>query len=189
VIRVTPADSSTARRTFGTAARVLLALKLDGPLLVGLGLLALYGLVVLYSASGESWNTVFRAAARLGIGTVAMVVLAQVRPSQLRKAALPLWLVGVVLLLVVEVMGDIGMGAQRWLDLGIIRFQPSEMMKLAVPMLCAAWLHERPVPPSPASLGVLALIILVPAGLTAAQPDLGTAILITIAGVLLVFMG
>jgi rod shape determining protein RodA len=188
MIRVSPADSSTASRTFGTAARALLALKLDGPLLVGLGLLAVYGLTVLYSASGENWGMVLRATARLGIGATAMVLLAQVRPSQLRKVALPLWIVGVVLLIVVDVLGVIGKGAQRWLDLGFIRFQPSEIMKLAVPMLCAAWLHERPVPPSPASLGMLALIILVPAALTAAQPDLGTAILITIAGALLLIL-
>jgi len=187
MIRVTATDS-TARRTIGTAARVLFALKLDGPLLVGLALVCVYGLVVLYSASGESIGMVMRAAARMGIGAVAMVALAQVRPSQLRKAALPLWIAGVVLLLVVDVMGVIGKGAQRWLDLGFIRFQPSEIMKLAVPMLCAAYLHERPLPPSPTSLGALALIILVPAGLTAAQPDLGTAILITIGGVLLVIM-
>lgn len=187
MIRVTPSDS-TARRTLGTAARVLFALKLDGPLLVGLGLLCLYGLFVLYSASGENVNMVFRSVVRLGIGAVAMVALAQVRPSQLRKIALPLWVFGVVLLVVVDVMGVIGKGAQRWLDLGFIRFQPSEIMKLAVPMLCAAYLHERPLPPSPATLGMLGIIIFVPAGLTAAQPDLGTAILITIAGVLLVIL-
>jgi rod shape determining protein RodA len=187
MIRVNPADS-TARRTLGTVARLLLALQLDGPLLTGLGLLCAYGLVVLYSASGESIDTVLRSAVRLGIGVVAMVALAQVRPSQLRKVSLWLWGAGVLLLVVVDLMGVIGKGAQRWLDLGFIRFQPSEIMKIAVPMMCAAWLHERPLPPSPASLGVLALIIFVPAGLTAAQPDLGTAILITIAGVLVVIM-
>jgi rod shape determining protein RodA len=187
MIRVTTTDS-TARRTLGTAARVLSALKLDGPLLVGLGLLCLYGLVVLYSASGENWGMVFRAVVRLGIGAAAMMLLAQVRPAQLRKFSMPLWIAGVVLLVIVDVMGVIGKGAQRWLDLGFIRFQPSEIMKLAVPMFCAAYLHDRPLPPSPAALGMLALIILVPAGLTAAQPDLGTAILITIAGALLVIM-
>lgn len=187
MIRIDPTDS-TARRTLGTAARLLFALKLDGPLLVGLGLLCLYGAVVLYSASGESFDTVLRGTVRLGLGALAMMALAQVRPSQLRKAALPLWIAGVVLLIIVDVMGVIGKGAQRWLDLGFIRFQPSEIMKLAVPMLCAAYLHERPVPPSAPTLGMLALIILVPAGLTAAQPDLGTAILITIGGVLLVIL-
>ncbi len=95
---------------------------------------------------------------------------------------------GIVLLVIVDIMGHIGKGAQRWLDFGFIRFQPSELMKLAVPMLCAWYLHERPLPPNPPTLGMLALIILVPAGLTAAQPDLGTAILIAIGGGLLVIM-
>lgn len=188
MIRVNPGQESGTRRTLGTAARVLSTLQLDGPLLVGLALLCGYGLVVLYSASGQSWGMVLRAVVRLGIGAVAMLALAQVRPQQLRSAALPIWIVGVVLLVVVDVMGHIGKGAQRWLDLGFLRFQPSEIMKLAAPMLCAWYLHERPLPPSLPTLGMLALIILVPAGLTAAQPDLGTAILITIAGGLVVIM-
>ena len=94
-----------------------------------------------------------------------------------------------MLLIVVDVIGVIGKGAQRWLDLGFIRFQPSEIMKLAVPMLCAWYLHDRPLPPNPAALAVLGADH--PAcrpGLTAAQPDLGTAILITIAGLLVVVM-
>jgi rod shape determining protein RodA len=187
MMRVTPGDSTT-RRTLGTAARLLSALKLDGPLLVGLALVCFYGLIVLYSASGQKWGTMLAAVIRLGIGAVAMVVLAQLRPQQLRAAAPWLYAIGIVLLVVVDVMGHIGKGAQRWLDLGIIRFQPSEMLKLAVPMLCAAYLHERPLPPNPKLLAILAAIILVPAGLTAAQPDLGTAILITIGGGLLVIM-
>jgi rod shape determining protein RodA len=85
-------------------------------------------------------------------------------------------------------MGVIGKGAQRWLDLGFIRFQPSEVMKLAVPMLCARYLHERPLPPTVPVMAVVAGIILLPAALTAAQPDLGTAILIIIGGLLLIVM-
>ncbi len=188
MIRVNPGSDSTTRRTLGTAARVLSALRMDGPLLVGIGLVCVYGLIVLYSASGQDWGTLLRAGARMGIGAVAMVALAQVRPQQLRAAAPWIYAGGIVLLIIVDIMGAIGKGAQRWLDLGVIRFQPSELMKLAVPMLCAWYLHERPLPPTTPTLGVLAAIILIPAGLTAAQPDLGTAILITIAGGLLVIM-
>ncbi len=188
MIRVSPGSDSTTRRTLGTAARVLSALQLDGPLLVGLSLVCGYGLIVLYSASGQDWGMVLRAVARLGMGVVAMLVLAQLRPQQLRNAAPVIYAVGIVLLIIVDVMGAIGKGAQRWLDLGFVRFQPSEIMKLAVPMLCAWFLHERPLPPTVPTLGVLAAIILIPAGLTAAQPDLGTAILITISGGLLVIM-
>jgi len=188
MIRVSPGSDSTTRRTLTGAARVLAALQLDGPLLIGLALVAGYGLIVLYSASGQSWPMVLRAVVRLLMGAAAMLALAQVKPQQLRAAALPLWIIGVVLLIVVDVMGHIGKGAQRWLDLGFVRFQPSELMKLAVPLLCAWYLHERPLPPSVPMLAVLGAIILVPAGLTAAQPDLGTAILITIAGGLVVIM-
>ncbi len=188
MMRVSPGSDSTTRRTLSTAARVLSALQLDGPLLVGLSLVCAYGLIVLYSASGQSWAMVLRAVVRLGLGTLAMVALAQVRPQQLRKTAPYIYAAGIVLLIVVDIMGAIGKGAQRWLDLGFIRFQPSEVMKLAVPMLCAWYLHERPLPPTIPTLAVLAAIILIPAGLTAAQPDLGTAILITIGGGLLVIM-
>jgi rod shape determining protein RodA len=188
MIRYDAATDSTARRTLTGAARVLLALKLDGPLLVGLSLVAAYGLIVLYSASGQDWSTILRAAVRLGIGAVAMLALAQVRPQQLRGAAPYIYAIGILLLIVVDVMGVVGKGAQRWLDLGFVRFQPSEIMKLAVPMLGAWYLHERPLPPTPVSLAVLSAIVLIPAGLTAVQPDLGTAILIAIGGVLLIIM-
>ncbi|MGC4028637.1 MAG: rod shape-determining protein RodA [Steroidobacteraceae bacterium] len=188
MIRYDTSTDSAARRTLSGAARVLLALKMDGPLLTGLALVAIYGLVVLYSASGQDFAMVTRHAIRFGLGAVAMLVLAQVRPQMLRNSALWLYLLGIVLLVVVDALGVIGKGAQRWLDLGFIRFQPSEIMKIAVPMLCAWYLNDRPLPPSPLTLLVLAAIILIPAGLTAAQPDLGTAILITIAGVLVVLM-
>jgi rod shape determining protein RodA len=117
-----------------------------------------------------------------------MCALAQVKPAFLRRLALPLWIGGVVLLVVVDITGHIGKGAQRWLDLGFIRFQPSEIMKLAVPMTCAWWLHERPLPPSWSSLAVLAGIILLPTGLTIMQPDLGTGGLIMIGGMMVVIM-
>ncbi|HEY6454632.1 MAG TPA: FtsW/RodA/SpoVE family cell cycle protein, partial [Steroidobacteraceae bacterium] len=142
MIREEVTDGPSARRAVTGAARMLLALKLDGPLLVGLGLIAAYGLVVLYSASGQSLGTVIRQVGHLGMGTVAMLLLAQVNPNFLRRLSPWLYVVGVLLLFVVAGMGVIGKGAQRWLDLGVVRFQPSEIMKLAVPMMCAWYLHE-----------------------------------------------
>ena len=115
---------SRSRRTFTAAGRILGALKLDGPLLVGLGLITLYGLVVLYSASGQNWGRVIDGAIRAALGGFAMCALAQVKPAFLRRLAFPLWMLGVVLLVVVDISGHIGKGAQRWLDLGFIRFQP-----------------------------------------------------------------
>ena len=88
----------------------------------------------------------------------------------------------------VALTGVIGKGAQRWLNLGIVRFQPSEIMKLAVPMLAAWYLHERPLPPDWRAMLMLAVIIFLPAGLVAMQPDLGTAALIAASGALLVLM-
>jgi rod shape determining protein RodA len=181
-------NASRARRTLTGTTRMLLALKLDGPLVIGLALVALYGLVVLYSASGQSLNTVVRAAVRLGMGVAAMLVLAQVNPNFLRRTSPWLFALGIVLLLIVDLIGYVGKGAQRWLDLGFVRFQPSELMKLAVPMMCAWYMHERPLPPTPQSLLILAGLILVPVGLVIAQPDLGTGALIAIAGALVVVM-
>jgi rod shape determining protein RodA len=181
-------SGSRTRRTLTGAARVLFALKIDGPLVVGLALIAAYGLVVLYSASGQSMPTIARTVARLGIGTVAMLLLAQINPNFLRRSTPWLYAGGCLLLLIVAAIGHIGMGAQRWLDLGLFRFQPSELMKLAVPMMCAWYLHERALPPSWGSLSVLSVLILVPVALVVVQPDLGTAALIAIAGALVIIL-
>jgi rod shape determining protein RodA len=181
-------SGSRARRTLTGTARMLAALQLDGALLIGLALVAVYGLVVLYSASGQSLATLIRASAHLGMGAVAMLLLAQVNPNFLRRSSPWLYLLGVTLILIVDGIGYIGKGAQRWLDLGVVRFQPSELMKLAVPMMCAWFLHERPLPPIASSLAILAALIFVPVGLVALQPDLGTAALIAIAGSLVIVM-
>ena len=181
-------SGSRTRRTLTGAARVLLELRIDGPLVIGLSLIAAFGLVVLYSASGQSMPTVLRTVARLLLGAVAMLLLARVNPNFLRRASPWLYLAGCGLLLVVAAMGRTRMGAQRWLDLGVLRFQPSELMKLAVPMMCAWYLHERPVPPGWGSLLVMGILIIVPVGLVAVQPDLGTAALIAIAGALVIVL-
>jgi rod shape determining protein RodA len=181
-------QGSRTRRTLTGAGQMLFALKVDGPLLIGLGLVSLYGLIVLYSASGQSMSTVFRAVARLVMGTIAMLVLARVNPNFLRRASPWLFGVGIFLLLIVDAMGYIGKGAQRWLDLGIVRFQPSELMKLAVPMMCAWYLHERALPPSVTSLGVLSALTFIPVAMIVSQPDLGTGALVAIGGVLVIVM-
>ena len=177
---------SRARRTMTATSQLLRALHLDGPLLATLGLVVCFGLLVLYSAAGENVSLWTNQIIRFGIAVVAMTLLAQVPPPWLRMIAPWLYALGVVLLVAVAVLGDIGKGAQRWLDLGIVRFQPSEMMKLAVPMACAWYAHARPLPPSFRDLVVFLLIILVPAGLIAEQPDLGTALLVSAAGGLVV---
>ena len=181
-------SESRTRRTLTGAARVLSALRMDGPLVTGLALTAVYGLVVLDSASAESLPIVLRTGMRLVFGTAVMLALARVSPNFLRRTAPWLYFIGVGLLLVVAVAGHVRLGAQRWLNLGIIRFQPSELMKLAVPMMCAWYLHERTLPPRWPTLLLLGAIILVPVGLVAKEPDLGTAALIAAAGLLVVFL-
>jgi rod shape determining protein RodA len=179
---------SRTRRTLTGAARVLFALKIDGPLVVGLALIAAFGLIVLYSASGQSTGTVVRTVMRLVLGTVAMLLLARVNPNFLRRSTPWLYAAGVFLLLIVAAFGHSGLGAQRWLNLGLFRFQPSELMKLAVPMTCAWYLHERALPPSLLSLAALAGVILLPVALVALEPDLGTAALIAVAGALVIVL-
>ena len=181
-------QGSRTRRTLSGAARVLLELRIDGPLVVGLSLIAAYGLVVLYSASGQNLPTVLRTVARLVLGTIAMLLLARVNPNFLRRSTPWVYAAGCVLLLIVAAIGHVGMGAQRWLNLGLFRFQPSELMKLAVPMMCAWFLHERALPPGWGALATVGVLILLPVGLVAVQPDLGTAALIAVAGALVIVL-
>jgi rod shape determining protein RodA len=176
------------RRPLGMLARLLQRLHVDGPLLAGLLALCALGLFVLYSAGGQDSALLVRQAIRLCAGFGAMLLLAQLPPSLLRAWSPWLYLLGVVLLGCVLVLGDIGKGAQRWLDLGIVRFQPSEIMKLAVPMTAAWFLHSRSLPPRLLHMICVGAIALVPAGMVAVQPDLGTALLIASAGVITIFI-
>lgn len=161
---------------------------IDLPLLLGLLALSGLSLVILYSASDQDVMTVLRQALRLGLGFVLMLVIAQVDAGFLMRWTPWLYGVGLVMLLLVLLVGDTSKGAQRWLDLGIFRFQPSEMMKLAVPMMMAWYLHQKPLPPSYPQMGMMLVLILVPVLMVAKQPDLGTAILIAGAGVFVMLL-
>ena len=183
-----PGYSSRAQRTFTFTGRLVEGLHLDGPLLLSVCAVCAAGLIVLFSAAGEDLGVFLRQAARVGIGIGVIVVVAQIPPRVLRIAAPFLYTTGVLLLVAVALTGDIAMGAQRWLDLGLVRFQPSEIMKIAVPLACAWFLHDRPLPPSFLSLVVLAAAILVPTLLIAEQPDLGTALLVATGGALVVLL-
>jgi rod shape determining protein RodA len=181
-------DTSRTQRTLTGGTRLLLALHLDGPLFIGLCLLVAVGTIVLFSASGRSLGMLETKGMHFAMALVVMVALAQVPPRIIRMATPWAYLFGLVLLVAVMLTGDIAMGAQRWLDLGIIRFQPSELMKLAVPLACAWYLHERALPPSLLSLTVLAVAILVPTVLIAEQPDLGTSLLVAAGGGMVVLL-
>lgn len=175
------------RRAHGPLAR---GLHLDVPLLVGLLLLSAVGLIVLYSASGQNMDVIVRQLIRLGAGFAMLLVLAQIPPQQVARWTPWLYGIGLLLLLAVLVMGEVGKGAQRWLDFGVVRFQPSEIMKVAVPMMVAWYLAENPLPPSRRALAVATLMIVIPTYLIARQPDLGTALLVASSGIfVLLFSG
>ena len=163
-------------------------LHIDMPLLTGLLVLSGLGLVVLYSATGQDWDQVERQVLRLGLGFVVMLTVAQIHPARLRRWSPILYGAGLLLLVAVLVVGDVGKGAQRWLDLGVLRFQPSELVKVAVPMMVAWFLAESPLPPNWRRLLVGGVLTAVPVLLIAKQPDLGTALLVACAGLAVLFL-
>lgn len=167
---------------------VLARIHIDVPLLTGLLLLCSYGLVILYSASGENLDQVERQAMRLLIAFGALFFLAQVHPHTLRRWSPLLYAIGVGLLLAVLVAGVMGKGAQRWLDLGFIRFQPAELVKLGAPMMLAWYLSSKPLPPNWRYLLISLLLLVVPVLMIAKQPDLGTAILVASSGLFVLFL-
>ncbi len=177
------------RHAIGLGRRIMLGLRLDGPLLAGLLLIAAFGLVVLWSAGGQDPGLMVRQLIRLGVALAVMLAVAQVPPKMLRMWSPWLFGVGLLLLAAVLIAGDLGGGAQRWLDLGFVRFQPSEIMKLAVPMMAAWYLHDRPLPPRFRELLIVLLLVALPAVLIARQPDLGTALMVGSAGMLVILLG
>ena len=185
--------SDTQRLITGRAAplgdfsHVMRRLNIDGPLLGGILLICALGLVVLYSAVGENMRLWLNQLIRLGVALIAMFIVAQMPPDFLRRWTPWGYLGGLILLILVLATGEVGQGAKRWLDLGI-RFQPSEVMKLAVPMMLAWYLHDRPIPPKLGQLLILAAMIAVPTVLIARQPDLGTSLLIAASGVIVIIL-
>jgi len=163
-------------------------IHVDFFLLFALLALTALGLIVLYSASNGDTMLVLRQVARLAIAFVVMIIVAQISPEKMRLWIPWIYLLGVILLVAVLVMGDIGKGAQRWLDLGVIRFQPSEIMKLAIPIFMAWYFADKELPPSVLDLIICAAIIAVPVLLTAKQPDLGTALMLAGTGAWVLFL-
>ena len=171
----------------GDFGRLVRKLRVDGPLFGGILLICALGLVVLYSAVGESTRLLMNQVVRLGVALVAMFIMAQMSPDFLRRWTPWGFLAGLVLLVLVLTTGEVSQGARRWLDVGI-RFQPSEIMKLAVPMMAAWYLHDRQIPPRAGQLLVLAVIIIIPTVLIARQPDLGTSLLIAASGIIVIVL-
>lgn len=168
---------------FDRRQRWLRRLHLDLPLLVLVLLTAAYGLVVLYSALDGDWAAFQGQLSRLAVALVMMLIVAQLDVAMLQRWAPVLYGLGIVMLVLVLLVGVQAKGAQRWLGVpGLLRFQPSELMKLAVPLMVASSLADRPLPPTGKTVAWVLALIAAPALLIGLQPDLGTAILVAAAG-------
>ena len=167
--------------------RVLTRPRIDLPLAMGLLLLAAVGLATLYSAADGSVALVGGQAVRFVLGFALLLLISRIPPSALRNWTPWLYAGSVLLLVVVAVLGE-GRGADRWLNLGVMRFQPSELVKLTMPMMVAWYLHPRQLPPGWKDIAVVGVLIAIPAALIAKQPDLGTALLVAAAGAFALFL-
>lgn len=161
---------------------------IDTPLLLGLLALMGFGLMVLYSASGQSQAMMQAQLVRLGVALAVMIIFAQISPQTFKRWGLPLFVVGLLMLVAVLLVGEVGKGAQRWLNLGFIRFQPSEIMKIAVPLAIAWFISSHSLPPKLWRLLIGFVMCLIPTLLIAKQPDLGTALLIATSGIMVLFL-
>ena len=167
---------------------VVRTLHMDVPLLASLVILSAIGLITLYSASNHDITAVNRQLVFMIIGFVAMFIFAQIPPHTLKFWAPWLFSIGIITLIAVFFFGSVGKGAQRWLDLGFIRFQPSESMKIGLPLMLAWFLADEPLPPSAKRLVISAILIAIPVGLIVVQPDLGTSLLIGTTGIIVLLL-
>jgi rod shape determining protein RodA len=164
------------------------SIHVDLPLLGLLLVLVAFGMLVLYSASNQNLSMVLRQSMRLVFALAIMMIFAIIPPHKYKIWTPWIYGIGLALLIAVMLMGKIGKGAQRWLDLGLFRFQPSEIMKLAIPMMAAWYFDRKPFPLDLKSLAIASIMIFVPALLIARQPDLGTAIMVVASGLSVIFL-
>ena len=175
-------------QSFAHTRSVWAIVKLDPWLLLLLLTLCGIGFVTLTSAVDGDPGVLLRQSVYLGLGFVVMVVAAQIPIYIYSRWAPRFYLVGILALFLVLLMGTGAKGAQRWISLGAFRFQPSEIMKLAVPLTVAWYLAKRTLPPNPKYVAATLILVATPAFLIFMQPDLGTAILVATAGLLVLFL-
>lgn len=159
----------------------------DGWLLFSLALVAGAGVLIQYSASSDFPGRFADVLRNLFIAFCVMWVVANVTPQTLMRSAVPIYLIGLLLLVAVALFGDISKGARRWLNIGITRIQPSELMKIAMPLMLAWYFHKREAMMSWWDFIIATIILLVPTALIAKQPDLGTALLVASAGLYVIY--
>ena len=180
--------SQVSSRDLGSRIAVLRFLHIDLWLFIPLAALSLAGLVVLYSASGQSEVMMTAQIRNLFVAFFVLLLTAQLRVETLKIVSPYIFAIGVALLIGVAFFGVGAKGAQRWLDLGFIRFQPSEIMKVAMPLAVAWWLSKKALPPSAKPLVIAALMVAVPSLLILQQPDLGTSLLVASSGLAVIYM-
>ena len=162
--------------------------NIDPTLFISLLILCAIGLAVLYSATSGETAAITRQSIRFALGFITLFFLAHIPVKEMARWTPWLYAIGIGLLLVVMFVGYSGKGAQRWLDLGFIRFQPSELLKIFLPMMVAWYFSEKPMPPKLIQIFIALIIIAVPSALVLRQPDLGTALLIAFSGVCVIFL-
>jgi rod shape determining protein RodA len=166
-----------------------LARRIDGPLMAALALTIALGLTVVYSASGgSSFDRAMGQGRNLAVALIALWIFAHIHPQLLMRLALPVYVVGLALLLGVAFFGEIRNGARRWLNIGVTTIQPSEVMKIAVPLVLAWYFHRREEGLRLRDFAIAAIVLVLPVGLIARQPDLGTALLVFAAGFFVIFL-
>lgn len=161
---------------------------IDFQLMLYLTLLISFGFFILYSASHQNINMLLRQGLRLILALFVLFLFANIPPHKYKTWAPWIYSLGLILLTAVILIGKIGKGAQQWLDFGFLRFQPSEIMKIAVPMMVAWYFHQQVSPSYYKSLIIATILILVPAILIAKQPDLGTALMVIFSGLSVIFL-
>ena len=180
--------SQVSSRDLGSRIAFLRLLHIDLWLFTPLVLLSVAGLIVLYSASGQSEPMMTAQIRNLFIAFAVLLITAQLRLETLKIVSPYVFALGLVLLVGVAIFGVGAKGAQRWLSLGFIRFQPSEIMKVAMPLAIAWWLSKKALPPTSKSLFIAALMVAVPSFLILQQPDLGTSLLVASSGLAVIYM-
>jgi rod shape determining protein RodA len=161
---------------------------IDPVLLLALGLMLTAGLIVLFSATDGSWTRVTAQAANIMVALVCMWLVANIPLHYLMRTALPMYSLGMVLLIAVALFGEISHGARRWLNIGVATIQPSELMKIAVPLMMAWYFEKNEATLTLKNYFIAALLLLLPIALIARQPDLGTAVLISASGFYVLFL-
>lgn len=180
-------DNQYPQNLYRRNKNLLRILHIDGWLLLGVLILLSGSLLLVYSASGGDIEVVTRHLVRVSFALGLMIVFAQVPPNILYFFTPWLFLAGILMLIGVILFGEVGKGAQRWLDFGPVHFQPSELMKLVLPMMVAWLFAHTTLPPSYPRLALGTLFIVLTAGLIIAQPDLGTSLLIAMSGLFVLF--